>query len=116
MYRIAIYVPPEHVDSILAGVCKLVPLRYGRYDRSAWWIPGGTEQYEPGEGSTPAHGVIGTVSRVPTTRLEFCIPRDTNLLRRVIDKGVRPNHPWEEPAIIVDEVLADVTDSKASQL
>ena len=74
MYRLAIYVPPDYVDQVLASVCRVVPLSYGQYDRSAWWIPGGTEQYEPGPGATPSHGDVGKVSRVGTTRLEFCIP------------------------------------------
>lgn len=108
IYRVAIYVPPESIDAILAGVCRIAPLRYGKYDRSAWWISGGTEQYEPGEGATPAHGEIGQVSKVPTARLEFCVPRDEALLRQIIDDGIRPNHPWEEPAIFVDEVQADM--------
>jgi hypothetical protein len=107
VYRVAIYVPPEFVDRVLAGVCGIVPLCYGKYDRSAWWIAGGTEQYEPGEGATPSHGQVGQVSQVATTRLEFCLPHDEALLRQVIDIGVRPNHPWEEPAILVDEAFVD---------
>lgn len=110
IYRVAIYVPPESVDSVLAGVCRIAPLRYGKYDRSAWWISGGTEQYEPGTGASPSHGEVGKVSRVATTRLEFCIPREQALLRQVIDTGIRPNHPWEEPAIFVDEAFADIRD------
>ena len=108
IYRVAVYVPPESVDPLLAGVCRVTPLRYGKYDRSAWWISGGTEQYEPREDASPAHGEVGELSRVATTRLEFCIPRDEPLLRQVIDVGIRPNHPWEEPAIFVDEALADI--------
>jgi len=107
-YRIATYLPQDAVDRVLAGICAVVPLRYGRYDCSAWWIGGGTEQYQPIEGAKPSHGEVGKVSRVPTTRLEFCVPRDLQLARRVIDAGLRPNHPWEEPAIFVDEILVDI--------
>ena len=107
-YRIATYLPQDAVDRVLAGICAVVPLRYGRYDCSAWWIAGGTEQYQPIEGAKPSHGEVGKVSRVPTTRLEFCVSRDLQLVRRVIDAGLRPNHPWEEPAIFVDEILVDV--------
>jgi hypothetical protein len=108
IYRVATYVPAECVDAVLDGVCRITPLRYGKYDRSAWWISGGTEQFEPGEGASPSHGEVGKVSRVATTRLEFCLPLEQTLLRHVIDVGIRPNHPWEEPAIFVDEVLADI--------
>ncbi len=34
--------------------------------------------------------------------------RDPDLLRRVIELGVRPHHPWQEPAILVDEAFADI--------
>jgi hypothetical protein len=108
VYRISTYVPPDAVDRVVAAVCAIAPLRYGKYDRSAWWISGGTEQYQPIPGSHPRHGEIGEISRVATTRLEFCLPRDLELLRRVIDAGLRPSHPWEEPAIFVEEIVADI--------
>jgi hypothetical protein len=108
VYRISTYIPPDAVDRVVAAVCAITPLRYGKYDRSAWWISGGTEQYQPTPGSNPSHGEIGEISRVATTRLEFCLPRDPELLRQVIDAGLRPSHPWEEPAIFVEEVLADI--------
>lgn len=108
VYRVATYVPPEAVDRLLAGICSVVQLRYGNYARSAWWLEGGTEQYEPVGGAKPSHGVLGKVSRVPSTRLEFCLPRDPELLHQVITAGLRPNHPWEEPAIFIDESLVDI--------
>lgn len=109
VYRLAVYVPPEYVERVVAGVCGVDPLRY---DRSAWWVGAGTEQYQPRPGATPSHSEVGKVSKVETTRLEFCIPRDPDLLRRVIDLGVRPHHPWQEPAILVDEAFADIRDGK----
>ncbi len=38
--------------------------------------------------------------------LQFAIPRDPALLERVLSRGVIPNHPWQEPAIFVDDSLA----------
>jgi hypothetical protein len=106
LYRITTFVPPEHVDSLLDGVMREVPLTYGRYDRSAWWSAIGVEQFRPLPGSKPTVGRAGEVERVPTVRLEFAIPHDPVLLERVLSRGVIPNHPWEEPAIFVDESLA----------
>jgi hypothetical protein len=106
MYRVTIFVPPDYVDSLLDGVVREVPLTYGQYDRSAWWSAVGVEQFRPLPGSTPTVGKPGQVERVPTVRLEFAIPRDPALLERVLSRGVRPNHPWQEPAIFVDDSLA----------
>jgi hypothetical protein len=38
-------------------------------------------------------------------RLEFAIPRDAALLARIVEQGIRPHHPWQVPAIFVDEAL-----------
>jgi len=106
VYRITTFVPPDHVDSLLAGVEEQVSLMFGRYDRSAWWSAVGVEQFRPLPGSAPTIGSAGQVERVPTIRLEFAIPRDAALLERVLTRGVIANHPWEEPAIFVDECFA----------
>jgi len=31
------------------------------------------------------------------------IPRGRDLLERCLTRGVIPNHPWQEPAIFIDE-------------
>lgn len=109
VYRITTYVPPDHVDAVLDGVEREVPLVFGRYDRSAWWSAVGIEQFRPLPGSAPAVGKPGQVERVPTVRLEFAIPRQPALLERVLTRGVLANHPWQEPAVFVDEALATAT-------
>ena len=38
---------------------------------------------------------------VGSVKVEFSIPRDKDLLEKVITEGIVPNHPWEEPVIIV---------------
>ena len=110
VYRVTTFVPPESVDSLLDGVVRETSLTYGRYDQSAWWSAVGVEQFRPLPGSTPTVGEEGRVERVPTVRLEFVIPRDPALLDRVLDRGVIPNHPWEEPAIFVDESVVTASD------
>jgi hypothetical protein len=109
IYRVTTFVPPEHLDAVLEGVEREVPLVYGRYDRSAWWSAVGVEQFRPLPGSTPTTGEVGRVERVATVRLEFAIPHDRELLERVLSRGLLPSHPWEEPAVCVDESLATAT-------
>jgi hypothetical protein len=98
------------VEALLEGVERVVPLIYGRYDRSAWWSAVGVEQFRPMPGSTPTIGTEGHVERVPTVRLEFAIPHDPELLEMVLSRGVIASHPWEEPAVFVDESLATASE------
>jgi hypothetical protein len=109
VYRITTFVPPDHVDAVLEGVEREVPLVFGPYDRSAWWSAVGTEQFRPLPGSAPTVGKLGQVERVPSVRLEFAIPRQPALLKRVLTRGVLANHPWQEPAVFIDEALATAT-------
>lgn len=103
VYRVTTFVPPDRVDALLEGVEREVPLKYGLYDRAAWWSAIGVEQFRPLPGAKPTHGDIGRTERVPTVRIEFAIPRDPELLARVLTRGLIPNHPWQEPAIFIDE-------------
>ena len=109
VYRITTFVPPDHVDALLEGIEREVPLVFGPYDRSAWWSAAGTEQFRPLPGATPTLGEVGKVERVSTVRLEFAIPRDPDLLQRVLSRGVLANHPWQEPAVFVTESMATAT-------
>jgi len=114
VYRITTFVPPEDLDALLKGIEAQVSLRFGPYDRSAWWSARGVEQFRPLPGSMPTVGREGHTKRVPTVRLEFAIPHDPGLLQRVLDHGLVPHHPWEEPAVFVDESLASASHLAAS--
>jgi hypothetical protein len=103
MYRVTTFVPPEHVDPLLEGVEREVPLRYGLYDRATWWSAVGVEQFRPLPGANPTFGKVGQTERVSTVRIEFVIPRDSELLNRFLTRGLIPHHSWQEPAIFVDE-------------
>jgi hypothetical protein len=45
--------------------------------------------------------------------VEFAIARDPSLLARLLATGLRPNHPWQEPAIFIDEAEIAVSDDGA---
>ena len=105
VYRVTVFVPPTHLDQLLEGILATTDLRHGHYDHSAWWFGPGTEQFRPLPGSSAASGTIAVTSREPTIRLEFSLPRDPRLLELVIDTGLVPNHPWEEPEVLVEETL-----------
>jgi hypothetical protein len=113
IYRVTTFVPPEHLEALLAGIGSEVPLRYGQYDQSAWWSAVGVEQFRPLPGAKPTSGKVGTVERVPTVRVEFAVARDPIRLAQLIAKGLRPNHPWQEPAVFIDETEIAVSDDVA---
>jgi hypothetical protein len=100
-YRITTFVPPQQLDAVLQAIIAKGPLTYGPYDKSAWWSAVGTEQFEPRAGANPTVGEIGTTERVPTVRLEFVIPREAELLNRVVE-ALLEAHPWQEPAVFID--------------
>jgi hypothetical protein len=108
-FRITTFVPPSHLDAVLEAVERETPLVFGPYDRSAWWSAPGIEQFRPLPDASPTVGRAGETERVPTVRLEFAIPNDRELLERVIDRALRPHHPWQEPAVFVDECLVTAT-------
>ena len=66
-------------------------------------------------GAKPTSGKVGTVERVPTVRVEFAIARDSIQLARLLATGLRPNHPWQEPAIFIDEAEIAVSDDGANE-
>jgi len=79
---------------------------YGKYEHVFWWSAPGVEQFKPLKGSHPTVGQIGVTERNPSIKVEFCIPRETALLDKVLKEGLVPNHPWEEPVIYIEESLS----------
>lgn len=115
IYRVTTFVPPEHLEALLRGIGSQAALQYGQYDQAAWWSAVGVEQFRPLPGAKPTSGKVGTVERVPTVRVEFAIARDSIQLARLLATGLRPNHPWQEPAIFIDEAEIAVSDDGATR-
>jgi hypothetical protein len=107
-YRITSFIPPQHLDEVLQAIVAEAPLTYGPYDKSAWWSAPGTEQFEPRAGAKPTVGQVGKTERVPTIRLEFVIPREPQLLDRVL-AALLQSHPWQEPAVFIDPTTVTVS-------
>lgn len=111
VYRVTTFVPHASLENVLGGIQKVTSLRHGNYDHVAWWIRDAVEQYRPLPGSNPTSGKEGVISRGESVRLEIEIPRDQALLAQVLCEGLIPSHPWEEPAIFVDESITTVSKS-----
>jgi hypothetical protein len=104
LYRVTVFVPRDHFEQLLAAVHAALPQSTSSYDHLAWWSDA-TEQFRPRDGAHPTRGEIGTVERVASVRLELSIARDETTLDRLLT-AIRQNHPWEEPAVFVDETSA----------
>jgi hypothetical protein len=109
VYRIVTFVPTDKLEEVLEGVLRVVPLQYGHYDRAVWWTEQAVEQFRPLPGANPTVGRENEISRVPSVRVELAIPRDATLLHRFLTEGLIPAHPWEEPAIFIDECEVTVS-------
>jgi hypothetical protein len=105
IYRVTTFVPPEHLDDLLAGILKVVPLHFGLYDQVAWWSSPGIEQFKPRPGSKPTLGSADVLEKTSSVALIFTLPREQALLEKVLCDGLIPNHPWEEPVVYIDEAL-----------
>ena len=110
VYRITVFVPPTHVDGLVAGIVDVDDLALGDYSEVMWIARGGEEQFRPGTMAAPALGAAGELTRAPTVRIEFAIPRDAVRLERVLSEGVHRHHPWEVPAVFVDESIFPLPD------
>jgi len=116
-YRVTVFVPSSQLEKVLASITKILPENDSKYSEGFWWSAPGTEQFRPLEGSNPASGSIGELSRIDSIELKFLLPRDTELLNQVIDDGIRPAHPWEAPVITVDKcrIAGNSPESKESK-
>ncbi len=103
VYRVTVFVPAAHARRVIDGVCAIDDLRIGDYAEVVWSSAPGSEQFLPLPGANPASGAIGERVEASSVRIEFCIPRDEVRLRRLIVEGIRAHHPWQVPAIFVDE-------------
>ncbi|GGF14581.1 hypothetical protein GCM10010954_11500 [Halobacillus andaensis] len=103
IYRVKTFVVPEYVDLVMQGILSIDDLKVGNYRNVMWQSKDGMEQFVPSDESVPTEGEVGEKTTVTSFRIEFSIPRDEALLRKVIEEGIYPNHPWDEPVIQVSE-------------
>jgi len=102
-YRVTVFVPPAQLEEVIASITRVLPVSDGKYGEVFWWSTPGTEQFRPLEGSNPASGSVGELSRMDSIELKFLLPRNKKLLDQVIEEGIRSAHPWEAPVITVDK-------------
>lgn len=109
VWAIEIQTVPEDVDRILDAIVEVEPLRYGRYGRNASVSGLGLETARPLPDSTTAEHQegfeTGDTETYPMVALTVSIPRETDVLRSVLDAVLEVHH-YEEPVIFVSETWA----------
>jgi hypothetical protein len=94
MYKIAVFVPQEALDTVKQALFRAGAGRVGDYD-SCCWQTLGQGQFRPLEGSTPYIGQQGQVETVREYRVEL-VCADA-LVKDAISAMIAA-HPYEEPA------------------
>jgi hypothetical protein len=101
---VSVQTPEADVERIIAEVTRLAPLAIGRYDGNLFQSAAGVEHYRPLEGA--AAGAEGEVRRRPgVVELSFQLPAGQELLAQVVE-AIFQIHSYQEPLIVVREVLA----------
>lgn len=106
VWTLEIQTLPAETDRLLDAVMAVYPLSYGRYDRTASISAVGRETARPQAGSTTdrhkAGYTAGATETYPMVELKISIPRDPDILRRVMDALLQVHH-YEEPVIFLRE-------------
>jgi dinuclear metal center YbgI/SA1388 family protein len=95
--KVAVFVPPDRADDVMAALSEAGGGRIGAYSRCSFRVAGwGT--FLPAESAAPFVGTAGREEKVEEVRLEAVVAR--GLVPQVL-RAVRGAHPYEEPAIDV---------------
>ena len=105
VFKFAVYVPVKHADKVSRAIFKAGAGIIGKYTETSFNISGkGT--FKPTEGTNPFIGKIGEREEVQEIKIETVVEeRD---LDSVI-QTMKDNHPYEEPAYDVYELLTEPT-------
>jgi hypothetical protein len=108
MYRISIFTPAGQVAALVDAVQSVVRLGDEKYDCVHWVFDNVTEYFRPLPGATPTAGQVGELHAEPSVMLQLAIPQDDDLLAQVVSDAIIPAHPWESPAIFIEQSLQPV--------
>jgi len=103
-----VLVSAGHESDFLYSIEKVVPLTYGNYDRCASVSSPEIVRCRVLPGANlPSREDLNVVAeendllQMECVTIEFSIPRDDALMRSVIEDGIYPAHPWDEPSVCV---------------
>lgn len=102
-FKIEIFVPQSHVETVREAAASAGAGIIGRYDRCAS-VTEVIGYWRPLEGANPYEGKIGEVSVEREFKVEVNCPR--SVIQDVL-KAIRNIHPYEEPLINIIPLVND---------
>ncbi len=106
IYRVSTIVPIDAVLEVQNRILNILPPLFGNYSGVIWTSGVGEERFIPGVAARPGRGAANEPERVAGNEIVFSLPRDPEVLQRVLKEGLFPAHPWEEPVVFVEELFA----------
>ena len=94
MYKLCVFIPETHLESVKQAMFDAGAGRIGDYDSCSWQVLG-EGQFRPLEGASPFIGESGQIETVKEYRVEMVC--DDALIRKAI-AAMKLAHPYEEPA------------------
>ena len=94
MYKIGVYVPESHLETVKEAMFAKGGGRYSKYDRCSWQVAG-TGQFRPSVDADPFVGTPGELEKILEYRVEMIC--EDEAVREVIEVMLAA-HPYEEPA------------------
>ncbi|MDD3653409.1 MAG: Nif3-like dinuclear metal center hexameric protein [Desulfotomaculaceae bacterium] len=93
-YKIAVFVPEKHVNSVRRAMAEAGAGWIGNYSHCTFMTPG-TGTFKPLEGANPYIGAKGVIEQVAEVKLETLVPegRLSEVIRAMLEA-----HPYEEVA------------------
>ncbi len=102
MYKLCVFIPESHVESVKVALFNKGAGRMGQYECCSWQVLG-EGQFKPLKGSNPFVGGLDKLELVPEYKVEMVC--EDSLITAVIE-ALKKVHPYEEPAYEVYQ-LAD---------
>ena len=94
MYKLSVFIPETHLESVKAAMFEAGAGRIGNYDCCAWQCPG-EGQFRALDKANPYLGEKGKVETVSEYKVEMVCSDE--LVRAAI-QAMKSAHPYEEPA------------------
>lgn len=98
-----VHVPAQDREALAEAFFAAGAGASGPYSRAAYW-QSARGQYQPERGARSGAGGVGQIELVTSDRLELVAPRS---LRGPLTSVLRRQHPYEEPAYDVVEMIAE---------
>ncbi len=101
MYKIAVFIPATHLETVKEAMFAAGAGRIGDYDKCSWEVKG-VGQFRPLAGANPFLGTVGAVEQVEEYKVEM-VCADAHI--KAVVAAMKAAHPYETPAYDVCKLV-----------